>query len=227
MAPELQDWGPSRPGLSKAGLLQGHSKNPTGLFPRLPPGTWGLVFQGPSPRQVLAGLRLPAHEGVAQGPTGMPQGFRSASFGGNGKGARTECGSSRGAAGAAGTGSPARPGASPPALRVSGVLQSRGLLGVASPPRTHRTSGSLTAAVTRVLARGRGEGGQGASWGLQGRREGVQEGQALPLLGLLLPFSSHLQHVGRCRLNVHSERWGLVSQLRAVGTELQPRRQSQ
>lgn len=168
--PELQDWGPSRPGLSKAGLLQGQSKNPTGLFPRLPPGTWGLVFRDPSPPSGAGRAAAACPRGVARGPTGMPPGGTALpSFGGNGEGQEQ----SAGAAGAAGGGrgqepTPARVPGPPTALQCQGPSSQRTAGRGRAPPRTHRTSGSLTAAVTRVLARGRGEGGQGAELGSPG-----------------------------------------------------------
>ena len=45
--PELQDWGPRSPGLSKAGLLRGQSETPTGQSAETATRCLGPHFQGP------------------------------------------------------------------------------------------------------------------------------------------------------------------------------------
>ena len=166
-APRTAGLGAQQLGLSKARLLQGQSRNPTGLFPRLPPGAWGLVFRGPCPpvRRGPGCGCLPTRR--CRGPTGMlPEGTALPSCGGSREGQEL----SARAAGAAGAGAHAGPGAQalppPSSFRVPPV---RGPQGAAKllPEFTGRNR-SLMAGVTRVLAGGRGEGRQGAELGSLG-----------------------------------------------------------
>ena len=72
-APRTAGLGAQQPGLSKARLLQGQSGNPTGLFPRLPPGAWGLVFRGPCPPSGAGRAVAACPRGVAGDPLGCFQ----------------------------------------------------------------------------------------------------------------------------------------------------------
>lgn len=218
-APRTAGLGAQQLGLSEARLLQGQSGNPTGLFPRLPPGAWGLVFRGPCPPSGSGWAAAACPQGVAWGPTGMlPEGTALPSFGGNGEGQEL----SARAAGAAGDRSPRRAGrpGPPTALQLQGPPSQRTAGRGRAPPRIHRTGrvsdGRSDSGFGRRAWRGQTRGRAGV-FGVEGGGEAGRDRRS-PSMASSSPSPS-LQHVGRRRLNVHSERWRHVSQLRAVGPQ--------
>lgn len=179
----------------------------------------GPRFQGPvSPRQARAGLWLPAHEALPGTHWDASRRHCSAQLWGKSGRAGTECQSSRGSGGR----SPRRAGrpGPPTALQLQGPPSQRTTGCGQAPPRIHRTKqvsdGRSDSGFGGRAWRGQTRGRAGV-FGVEGGGEAGRDRRS-PSLASSSPSPSP-QHVGRRRLNVHSERWRHVSQLRAVGPQ--------
>lgn len=234
--PELQDWGPSSLGLSKAGLLQGQSETPTGRSAEIATRCLGPRFQGPvSPVRRWQGCGCLPTRGRPGVHWDASRRHHSAQFWWKRGRARTEHRSAervsqpeqQGRQVALGDRSPGRDSAQalPPALQRQAAPSQRDATCGRAPPRTHGTergsdgrSDSGSHGIS--LAGGRREGAErvdkGRSWGLRSRAgRGGWEYRRSPSLASPSPSPSP-QHVRR-RLGIHSESGRHVSQLRAVG----------